>query len=209
MLLGWAPSGDREIVPWEVIEAEFRIEDVNPSPAFFDEKKLRAFNGEYIRALSPDEFATACQPWLHGTAAPWRPEDFDPKAFEAVAPLAQTRVAVLSEIVALVDFLFLPDPPVDEAAWAKAMKEGAADLLDAVVDAFEAAPWEAEALKAAVEAAGAVRDLKLGKAQAPVRVAVTARTVGLPLFESLEVLGRERTLARLRDASLRAGRRQD
>ena len=209
MLLGWAPSGDREIVPWEVIEAEFRIEDVNPSPAFFDEKKLRAFNGEYIRALSPDEFATACQPWLHGTAAPWRPEDFDPKAFEAVAPLAQTRVAVLSEIVALVDFLFLPDPPVDEAAWAKAMKEGAADLLDAVVDAFDAAPWEAEALKAAVEAAGAVRDLKLGKAQAPVRVAVTGRTVGLPLFESLEVLGRERTLARLRDASLRAGRRQD
>ena len=209
MLLGWAPSGDREIVPWEVIEAEFRIEDVNPSPAFFDEKKLRAFNGEYIRALSPDEFATACQPWLHGTAAPWRPEDFDPKAFEAVAPLAQTRVAVLSEIVALVDFLFLPDPPVDEAAWAKAMKEGAADLLDAVVDAFEAAPWEAEALKAAVEAAGTVRDLKLGKAQAPVRVAVTGRTVGLPLFESLEVLGRERTLARLRDASLRAGRRQD
>ena len=209
MLLGWAPSGDREIVPWEVIEAEFRIEHVNLSPAFFDEKKLRAFNGEYIRALSPDEFATACQPWLHGTAAPWRPEDFDPKAFEAVAPLAQTRVAVLSEIVALVDFLFLPDPPVDEAAWAKAMKEGAADLLDAVVDAFEAAPWEAEALKAAVEAAGAVRDLKLGKAQAPVRVAVTGRTVGLPLFESLEVLGRERTLARLRDASLRAGRRQD
>ena len=52
MLLGWAPSGDREIVPWSVIEEEFRLEDVNPSPAFFDEKKLRAFNGEYIRALS-------------------------------------------------------------------------------------------------------------------------------------------------------------
>ena len=209
MLLGWAPSGDREIVPWEVIEAEFRIEDVNPSPAFFDEKKLRAFNGEYIRALSPDEFATACQPWLHGTAAPWRPEDFDPKAFEAVAPLAQTRVAVLSEIVALVDFLFLPDPPVDEAAWAKAMKEGAGDLLDAVIAGFEAAPWEVGALKAALEEVGTARGLKLGRAQAPVRVAVTGRTVGLPLFESLEVLGRERTLARLRDASLRAGRRPD
>ena len=51
MLLGWAPSGDREIVPWSVIEEEFRIEDVNPSSAFFDEKKLRAFNGDYIRAL--------------------------------------------------------------------------------------------------------------------------------------------------------------
>ena len=200
MLLGWAPSGDREIVPWEVVEAEFRIEDVNPSPAFFDEKKLRAFNGEYLRMLSVDDFVAACQPWLHGDAAPWRPEDFDPKAFEAVAPLAQTRVAVLSEIVAMVDFLFLPEPPVDEAARAKAMKEGAADLLDAAIAAFEAAPWEAAALKAALEEVGAARGLKLGKAQAPVRVAVTGRSVGLPLFESLEVLGRERTVARLRNA---------
>jgi glutamyl-tRNA synthetase len=204
MLLGWAPSGDREIVPWEVIEAEFRIEDVHPSPAFFDEKKLRAFNGEYIRALPADAFVAACRPWLHGTATipppPWRPEQFDPKAFEAVAPLAQTRIAVLSEIVPNVDFLFLREPAIDEAAWAKAMKEGAADLLGAAVAAFENAPWDAESLKAALEAVGAERGLKLGKAQAPVRVAVTGRSVGLPLFESLEVLGRERTLTRLRAA---------
>jgi glutamyl-tRNA synthetase len=200
MLLGWAPSDDREIVPWEVIEQEFRIEAVNPSPAFFDEKKLRAFNGEYIRALSVDEFVTACQPWLHGDAAPWRPEDFDPKAFEAVAPLAQTRIAVLSEIVSYVDFLFLDEPVTDEAAWAKAMKDGAADLLDAAVTAFESVAWDADALKAALEEVGAARGLKLGKAQAPVRVAVTGRAVGLPLFESLTVLGRERTLARLRAA---------
>src|SRR6185369_16627845 len=120
MLLGWAPSGDREIVPWSVIESEFRLAEVNPSPAFFDEKKLRAFNGEYIRALSVDEFAEACQPWLHGTPAapggapvaapPWAPEDFDPKAFAALAPLAQTRIAVLAEIVPNVDFAFLPEP---------------------------------------------------------------------------------------------------
>jgi glutamyl-tRNA synthetase len=200
MLLGWAPSGDREIVPWEVIEAEFRIEDVTPSPAFFDEKKLRAFNGEYIRARSVDDFVAACQPWLHAPAVPWRPEDFDPKAFEAVAPLAQTRVAVLSEIVPLVDFLFLQEPVVDEAAWARAMKEGADDLLAAAATAFEAVSWDAEALRAALEEAGTARGLKLGKAQAPVRVAVTGRAVGLPLFESLEVLGRERTLARLRAA---------
>jgi glutamyl-tRNA synthetase len=200
MLLGWAPSDDREIVPWEVIEQEFRIEAVNPSPAFFDEKKLRAFNGEYIRALSADAFVAAVQPWLHGDTAPWRPEDFDPKAFEAVAPLAQTRIAVLSEIVSYVDLLFLDEPAVDEAAWAKAMKDGAADLLDAAVAAFEAVAWDADALKAALEEVGAARGLKLGKAQAPVRVAVTGRAVGLPLFESLTVLGRERTLARLRAA---------
>jgi glutamyl-tRNA synthetase len=204
MLLGWSPSGDREIVPWEVIEAEFRIEDVNPSPAFFDEKKLRAFNGEYIRALSEAEFIAVCQPWLTGTASipapPWPAEAYDPGAFAAVAPLAQTRIAVLGEIVSYVDFLFLAEPAVDEGAFAKAMKEGACDLLTATVAAFESTPWNAEALKAALEAVGAERGLKLGKAQAPVRVAVTGRSVGLPLFESLEVLGRERTVARLRNA---------
>jgi glutamyl-tRNA synthetase len=208
MLLGWAPSGDREIVPWEVVESEFRLEDVNPSPAFFDEKKLRAFNGEYIRALSPDEFAAVCAPWLSGTATipapPWRPEAFDTGAFLAVAPLAQTRIAVLSEIVANVDFLFLDEPVTDETAWGKAMKEGTAELLDAAIAAYAAlGEWRAEPLKAALEEVGAERGLKLGKAQAPVRVAVTGRTVGLPLFESLEVLGRDRTLTRLAAARAR------
>ena len=208
MLLGWAPSGDREIVPWSVIEEEFRLEDVNPSPAFFDEKKLRAFNGEYIRALPVEKFIEACQPWLTGTETipppPWRPEDFDPAAFAAVAPLAQTRIAVLSEIVPHVDFLFLESPAIDEASWAKAMKDGAGELLDAAIATFEALPeWKAERLKSVLEQVGAERGLKLGKAQAPVRVAVTGRTVGLPLFESLEVLGRERTLARLRAARAR------
>lgn len=213
MLLGWAPSNDREIVPWQVIEDEFRLEEVNPSPAFFDERKLRAFNGEYIRALSPSSFVEACGPWLTGTpvapggtavpAPPWDPSAYDPKVFEALAPHAQTRIALLAEIVPNVDFAFLDQPIVDEAAWAKAMKEGAADLLGAALAAFEAAPWQAEALKSALEAVGAERGLKLGKAQAPIRVAVTGRSVGLPLFESLEVLGRDRTLARLRSALAR------
>ncbi|GAB1645771.1 glutamate--tRNA ligase [Krasilnikovia sp. MM14-A1259] len=208
MLLGWAPSGDREIVPWSVIEQEFRLEDVNHSPAFFDVKKLRAFNGEYIRALSAQDFAAACGPWLYGTqtipAPPWRPEAFDPAVFAAVAPLAQTRIAVLGEIVEYVDFLFLDEPPVDDASWAKAMKEGAADILDAAAQAFGALDsWTAEPLKAALESVGEQRGLKLGKTQAPIRVAVTGRTVGLPLFESLEALGRERTLARLAAARTR------
>ncbi|HEX5206092.1 MAG TPA: glutamate--tRNA ligase [Actinoplanes sp.] len=205
MLLGWAPSGDREIVPWQVIEEEFRIEDVSHASAFFDVKKLRAFNGDYIRALAPDEFAACCAPWLQGTgtipAPPWRPEDFDIQVFTAVAPLAQTRIAVLSEIVNYVDFLFLDEPIRDEASWAKAMKGDAAEILDAAATAFEALDqWSAEPLKAALEEVGMARELKLGKTQAPVRVAVTGRSVGLPLFESIEVLGRERTLRRLRSA---------
>ncbi|HEX5542870.1 MAG TPA: glutamate--tRNA ligase, partial [Micromonospora sp.] len=172
MLLGWAPSGDREIVPWSVIEEEFRLEAVNPSPAYFDQKKLRAFNGEYIRALSTEEFITACQPWLTGTETiappPWQPEDFDPAAFAAVAPLAQTRLAVLSEIVPNVDFLFLPAPLIDEGSWAKAMKEGAGELLDATITAYDALPsWDAETLKSSLEEVGAERGLKLGRTQAP------------------------------------------
>src|SRR5262245_23660808 len=185
MLLGWAPSGDREIVPWSVIESEFRLDEVNPSPAFFDEKKLRAFNGEYIRALPVDEFIAACQPWLTGEVggarvAPWRPEEYDAATFAAVAPLAQTRIGVLAEIVSYVDFLFRPEPAIDEAAWEKARSP---ELLAAAIAAFEAvSTWDAESLKAALEAVGNEHGLKLGKAQAPVRVAITGRSVGLPLF---------------------------
>ncbi len=203
MLLGWAPSGDREIVPWQVIEDEFRLEQVNSSPAFFDEKKLRAFNGEYIRALSTVEFIDACAPWLTGEVggarvATWTPEQYDPALFAAVAPLAQTRVAVLSEIVALVDFLFLPEPVRDESAWEKATKDGAGEMLAAAADALRGlSTWDAESLKSTVESVGLTRGLKLGKAQAPIRAAVTGRGVGLPLFESLEVLGRDLTLARI------------
>jgi glutamyl-tRNA synthetase len=205
MLLGWAPSGDREIVPWQVILDEYRLEEVNHAPAFFDVKKLRAFNGDYIRALDPQEFAACCAPWLSGTetipAPPWRPEAFDVETFQAVAPLAQTRIALLSEIVDYVDFLFLDEPVRDEASWAKAMKGDAAEILDATATAFEAlSEWSAEPLKAALEQVGMERELKLGKTQAPVRVAVTGRSVGLPLFESIEVLGRERTLRRRRAA---------
>jgi glutamyl-tRNA synthetase len=205
MLLGWAPSGDREIVPWSVVEDEYRIEEVNHAPAFFDVKKLRAFNGDYIRALAPDEFAAVCAPWLQGTdtipAPPWDQAAFDLQVFTDVAPLAQTRIQVLAEIVEYVDFFFLDEPVRDEASWAKAMKGEAAEILDAATVAFEALPeWSAEPLKAALEQVGLARELKLGKTQAPVRVAVTGRSVGLPLFESLEVLGRERTLRRLRAA---------
>jgi glutamyl-tRNA synthetase len=200
MLLGWAPRGDREIVPWETIEAEFRLDEVNPSPAFFDVKKLRAFNGDYIRALSEADFVQACQPWLQPPAAPWAADRYDPAVFAALAPLAQTRVGLLAEITDMVDFAFLDEPATDAASWDKAMKEPAAPLLAEVQQAYEVAAWQADALRIRLEEIGAGYGLKLGKAQAPVRVAVTGRTVGLPLFESLEILGRDQTLRRLQVA---------
>ena len=200
MLLGWAPGDDQEIMGWPDMVARFRIEDVNTAPAFFDEKKLRAFNGEYIRELATEAFIEACRPWLAAPHAPWRPDRFDPDAFAAVAPLAQTRVALLSEITGNVDFLFLDEPVTDEKSWDKAMKPGAEKILEGAIEEFAGCAWEAETLKAVVERVGAAQGMKLGKAQAPVRVAVTGRTVGLPLFESLAVLGRERTLTRVRAA---------
>ncbi|MFJ4922604.1 glutamate--tRNA ligase [Streptomyces sp. NPDC088725] len=200
-LLGWSLAADRDIFSMAEMVAAFGIEDVNANPARFDLKKAEAINADHIRQLDVKTFIEACGPWLTAPFAPWAPESFDERAFETLAPLAQTRVTVLSDITANVDFLFLDEPAQDEASWAKAMKPGADALLVTARTKIAEAEWTADALKEAVLAAGEEHGLKLGKAQAPVRVAVTGRTVGLPLFESLEILGRERTLSRI-DAAL-------
>lgn len=199
MTLGWAPSGGTEILPWAEIEAEFRVEDVVHSPAFFDVKKLDAFNGEYIRALAPPAFLEAVDPFL--------PESVDRSVFEQVAPLVQTRIVRLDEAAEMVAFLFTDDVALDEASWAKATKAPwSGEVLAETVDVYAALEeWNADTLKAALESIGVARGLKLGKTQAPIRVAVTGRSVGPPLFESLEVLGRDRTLQRLGRALSRVG----
>lgn len=207
MTLGWAPHGDTEIVPWSRIVDEFRLEDVNHSPAFFDIQKLLAFNGEYIRKMSTGAFIDACQPVLAGESTPWPAGAFDDAKFRAMAELVQTRVQVLGEVPAMVDFLFLDAPVIDEAAWAKATKDDwARDVLGDTIKSFESiSDWQADKLKLALETITESHGLKLGKTQAPIRVAITGRTVGPPLFESLEVLGRESTLRRLNEALKRLG----
>ncbi|WP_353944926.1 glutamate--tRNA ligase [Streptomyces sp. HUAS MG91] len=201
-LLGWSLSADRDIFSIEEMVAAFDVKDVQPNPARFDLKKCESINGDHIRLLDPKDFAARCEPWLKAPFAPWAPEDFDEAKWAAIAPHAQTRLKVLSEITDNVDFLFLPEPATDEASWTKAMKEGSDALLVTAREKLEAADWTSpESLKEAVLAAGEAHGLKLGKAQAPVRVAVTGRTVGLPLFESLEILGKDKTLTRI-DAAL-------
>lgn len=198
MTLGWAPRGETEIVPWSEIEAQFRLDDVTHSPAFFDLKKLAAFNGDYVRRLSVEEFTAACEPWI--------PASYDRQRFAAMAEHVQTRVVTLAEAPEMVDFLMTNDVVVDERSWEKAMKSPtAAPLLAATADAYAECAWDAESLKSALEQVGEHFELKLGKAQAPIRVAVTGRSVGPPLFESLEVLGRDETLARLTMALDRLG----
>jgi glutamyl-tRNA synthetase len=127
--------------------------------------------------------------------------------FAELAPLAQTRVAVLPEIISMVDFAFLPEPAIDEASWSKTMRDPAAELLAAVAGVYADVPWHADALRERLEEVGSGFGLSLGKAQAPVRVAVTGRTVGLPLFESLQVIGRNETLRRIAAARERLASR--
>ena len=218
MTLGWAPSGDTEIVEFSRIVSEFALSSVNHSSAFFDVKKLNAFNGEYLRKMSTTEFVAACDPWISGTpptapgvdtappVAHWPKERFDRAIFERVAPLVQTRVSLLSEVPAMVDFFFLADPEIDASAFDKAFAaDWARSPLRTIREQLATADWTVDTLKSLVEAIGASLDVKLGKLQAPLRVATTGRSVGPPLFESLEVLGRDETLRRIDAALRRAG----
>ena len=204
MTLGWAPSGDTEIVPWQTIIEQFRLEDVNHSPAFFDVKKLLAFNGEYIRMMSLDDFIAASED-VFSRSAPWSPERYRPEVFRAMAPLVQTRVALVPEAIPMVDFLFLAEPPIDEEAFNKSFSaEWAVSALQDIANEFGSCDFNAESLKAATERVGEKHQVKLGKLQAPLRVAITGRTVGPPLFEPIELLGREESLRRIQSAITRA-----
>ena len=204
MTLGWAPAGDTEIVPWQRIVDEFRLEDVNHSPAFFDVKKLTAFNGEYIRSLSLDAFIEAAAPFV--ASEPWASGGFDRALFARIAPLIQTRVATLAEVPAMVDFFFLAAPEFDQAAWDKSMSaDFARDVLTDYATAMASAEWNHDALKNVLEEWSNERGLKMGKTQAPIRVALTGRSVGPPLFESIELLGRDAAIARLDAALARLG----
>ncbi len=205
-LIGWSPPDGRERFTLAEMVTEFRLEDVGKSPGFFDVAKLRAFNGDTIRAMTTEAFIERSQPWLSGPLAPWPPGTYDAEVFAAVAPLVQERVAVLSEVPAMVEFLLLADVAVDEGDWEKAVRPaGVVQLFDQVIERWAEVAWQHEAgtsepLKDTLFAIGDEVGLNRKRAQAPVRVAVTGRSVGPPLFESLVVLGRSRTLERLRAA---------
>ena len=198
MTLGWAPTGDTEIVRFEKIVAEFSLSSVNHSPAFFDIVKLQSFNADYIRAMSLGDFIAACEPWLLGEKAPWSAANYDAKVFAEIAPLIQTRVQLLQEVPSMVDFLFCDLPTIDDAAFTKAFApEWASATLIEIRDAYKTCEFTPDALKAVVETVGEKHTLKLGKLQAPLRVAVTGRSVGPPLFEPIAMLGRDATLKRI------------
>jgi len=162
-LLGWSPGGDREVLARAELIEEFRLEDVKSSPAFFDEQKLASVNAAYLRAFPPSELISRANGWL---TTRWGP----------IAPLVQERARTFAEIYSMVDFLYLPEIKIDQAEWEKVRRQQPAfvTLLEAAEARYAECDWEASTIRDATLAAGEVAGIgNLGKAQAPVRLAVT------------------------------------
>lgn len=204
-LLGWSIGGDRELFTLEEMAAAFTLDKVSRNPAHFDMKKLTVVNGVKIRELEPAEFVKRLLPFLvrgGQLGSPVTDEQLDLVA--AAAPLVQERAATLVEAARLLGFLLVVEHhfEVEPAAGAKVLVPAAAPVLDAAVAAVEGLEtWTTDTIQDALQAALVdALGLKPRLAYGPVRVAVTGSTVSPPLFESLELLGRERTLSRLRSA---------
>lgn len=201
-LLGWSIADDHDVFSMaEMVEA-FDISKVNSNPARFDQKKADALNAEHIRLLEPGDFTRRLREFL--TAQGHIGAEVDDKVFAAAAELVQTRIVVLGDAWGLLRFLFVPEEEftVDETAAAKNLGTDATPVLDAAIAALEpVAEWTTPALEEALKTA-LIDDLGLKprKAFAPVRVGVTGSHISPPLYESLELLGRDTTLARLRSA---------
>ncbi len=193
-LLGWSIGPDRDVFSMDEMVAAFDIADVNANSARFDPKKCEAINATHIRMLPPPDFAARLREFL---------PDADPALVGAAAPLVQERIQTLVEGADMLRFLVEADIELDEAAAAKQLGDAGQAVLAAAMPALDALPsWDAASIEAALHAS--LVDglgLKARNAYGPIRVAVTGRAVSPPLFESLELLGRERSLARLRAAA--------
>jgi glutamyl-tRNA synthetase len=199
-LLGWGIAEDRDVFTLaEMVEA-FDVADVNANPARFDVAKAEAINAQHIRALPADELARRLVPYLDGLVAD-PPTPRQQELLDAATPLVQERMTLLGQARDMLGFLFVAD---DELAHdpdsVGALRPEAADVLAASTAALEALPsWDTTSIEAALRAA--LVDglgIKPKFAFAPVRVAVTGRRVSPPLFESMELIGRDASLARLR-----------
>ena len=208
-LLGWSLGDDRDVFSPAELIAGFDGHRISGNPARFDRKKAVAINGAHLRLLSADEFADRLLDYLVDTARiPALPSQEQRALIRAAAPLVQERSALLSEAAAMISFLLVPAAEfvVDEAAAAKVLTPASRSVLDSALAVAASVPeFTAAALEPALKAALVDElGLKPKVAFAPVRVAVTGRTISPPLYESMELLGRELTLARLTAAAATA-----
>ncbi len=197
-LLGWSYDAETTIFSRRQAVERFELADVSKNPAVFDVDKLQWMNGEYVRAAAVDQFAAAARPFLErGLGRALEEGEWD--RFRSIAPLVQERVKLLQEVPGMVGFLYREEVDYDEASWKKVMKP---DLAPQVLEEARARlsavePWDHRGIEETLRAMLADLGIGAGKGLQPIRVAVTGTSVSPPLFESLEALGRQRTLARL------------
>jgi glutamyl-tRNA synthetase len=203
-LLGWSISGDRDVFTLEEMVQAFEIESVNPNPARFDLKKCEAINADHIRLLSTEDLQERLLPFFQdvGLIAA-EPTPDQSATLAAATPLVHERMNLLTEAVDMLRFLFVADDEfsIDEADRAKNLDEAGLDVVRAARAALEHAntiEWTTASIEGAlrtslVDGLGLKPRLAFG----PVRVAVTGSRISPPLFESLELLGHARTIARL------------
>jgi glutamyl-tRNA synthetase len=190
-LLGWAPDGETTLMNRDELVARFSLERVSSSPAQFDYAKLDWMNGVYLRELSVEDYTHRLVLWLGENGYDW-----DAELVTRTAPLVQEKIAKLSEYPAFAGFFFgNVEPDAAELDGGNAMLAAADEAL------AELEPFDAETIETALRAAAEKLDLKPRQAFQPVRVAVTGSKISPGLFESIELLGREETLSRVRAAA--------
>jgi len=198
-LLGWSPGDDRENVTMKELTELFTVEKVHSSPARFDMKKLEAINGDKIRALTIDEFLDWSLPFL--TKAGVITGSADEIALVKLAlPLIQERIIMLSEVPAMLKFLFVKNFAVEAESVSKITDDASKQVLQRSLKELEPlATWNHESIEAALRSSLIEEmGLKPRIAFGAVRIATTGSTISPPLFESMELLGKEASLARIR-----------
>jgi glutamyl-tRNA synthetase len=201
-LLGWSLDDHTELFTLAELERVFSLERVSRNPAAFDTKKLDALNGHYVRRLEPADFARRALPFVQAAGFP----DADPQLLARAAPLVVERITRLDEAPGMVGFLLSDPVELDQAAAAKVLTDEARGFLVDAAKRLEAVePWTAAAIEETLRGLQQERELKPKTAFQPVRLAITGRLVSPPLFESMELLGKARSLARLERAAGLAG----
>jgi glutamyl-tRNA synthetase len=186
-LIGWSYDDRREIFSRDELVELFTLDRVGASPAVFDYQKLKHLNGLYLRALPVDEYADALVAYLREEGYEW-----DQELVRRAAPLVQEKIATFGEFPAFAGFLFQPVEPDPQ------LLDGSGPLLSQAKEALAGVePFEAERIETTLRELVERLGLKPRQAFQPIRVAVTGSRVSPGLFESIELLGREETLARL------------
>ena len=206
-LLGWSPGDDTEVMTRNEIASRFEIARILSHPAKFSAQKLEWMNQQHIMKADEDALAEMMMPYLE------RPEEdgglldeidrpIDRDVVKAMVPVLRERIKVLPDVVDLIDFLFVDEvhPNPEEMIGRRMDEEMVFTSLNASIEALESVePFDGDSIEQALRGLTQTTSLKAGQLFTPIRVAVTAKRIAPPLFESIEVLGRERTIERLRN----------